>query len=191
MQDILTPQPDNQNRRCYDLSKKSLTAQQKRLDIPIEGLRININTSQKMMNGIYFPLEKVFDLKLSLEIEQLTSAKKCKPNEVCDVNLIIGFGDPYHGWLLVFRNITEDSPIYTCSFETIDTACVGEKQIASPSGDGPIVHDLQFTRNGQDLEIIVDGKIIGNKSICGMDERFWIGYQIRRHGTIKAFIQFK
>jgi hypothetical protein len=173
------------------LSKNSLTAQKKRLDSPIEGLRINISSSQTTMNGIYFPLEKVFDLKLSLEIEELTSENKCKSDQVCDVNLIMGFGDPYDGWMLVYRSITEESLIYTCLFVSIDTTCVGEKQIARTRGDEPLVRDLQFTRNGQDIEIIIDGKIIGNKSIFGMDERFWIGYQIRRNGTIKAFIEFK
>jgi hypothetical protein len=94
---------------------------------------------------------------------------------------------------MIFRVFNKTSKSYLCFLDTLYWACsnpIIKDLYNDQTRDQP--YNLSLIINGLDMqiEVEVDGKHFRSSSITGKQRIIWIGYNIRKAGTVKAFIQF-
>lgn len=195
--DVMVPVITVDNRLCEDLGQWGFFAQPKDPSLKdITGLRMVWTSSTPVARGIYFYLPDQQTIHLSLDINQVSSSTACGADEICDANLVVGFGSPFldpvtgatQGWFLNYRVIAQDSPRLTCLVESAYTRCAPILSEAAHLENGH--HDLQLDINGPDVFITIDGERYQGPTMIDQPRIFWIGYDIRKSGTVDAFFQF-
>lgn len=135
-------------------------------------------------------------IRLSLDINQVSSPTACGTDEICDVNLVLGFGSPFldpvtgvpQGWSLNYRVTAQDAPRLTCLVASTYTPCAPILSEAVHLENGHL--DLQFDINEPDVFITIDGERYQGPTMIDQPRIFWMGYDIRKSGTVDAFFQF-
>ncbi len=179
------------NLNCYDFDSKGFVAQHHqendtwriRIECGDEGLRC---PDEDVVRGIYTYLPWG-EYEFEIMIEEIEIIKESQ--EVNDVDLIIGLGDPigHEGKFIFFRLVYKSGNVHFCELEGYNYHCDPVATV-DPLGFG--VHKAKI-EVGERSSISLDGLHFG--SIEANDpnhNKLWLGYNIRTEGLIDAYIQF-
>lgn len=180
------------DKKCYDLTqweiydfineKKTLMVEfnPSRQSPAIQGIR-RLNQSLSW--------EETFKIK----IENISSSKKCIKTNVCDVDFIMGVGDPNdlngRGHFIIFRSVTKGADILVCSLPSRFETCSNPNDKIS-TNLLPVHFNITIKRSFNKVEIIVGNKIYSS-TINNFNYPFlWIGYSFRSAGEIYVVVEF-
>lgn len=191
----ISPPRDINQPNCLDLSKWGFAAQNRNLSDERQGLRINVDASAAATHGIYIFLPNEKEIDLLIEIDELAVKENCADGKYCDANLIFGIGDPVdpdqQGWFLFYRATNKNSPRLTCFLNSVFTSCDDHLFKESPPFEATERSEIKFTVNRLDVVATIDGATFNGPSLSGITSRiFWIGYNFRSEGSIRAFVSF-
>jgi hypothetical protein len=126
-----------------------------------------------------------------LTIKNISPQNVCDQNGICDVDLIIGIGDPFEqrGKFLVFRSTSKDSQIFLCELSGIYNTCTPKEKIRREIL--PVTYDISIKRFLNDFEIILNDEVFIKSKINDLAYFYpFFGYNIRSGGSIDIALEF-
>jgi hypothetical protein len=202
---IISTKPDeDSDLNCLELEKFYFSAPKKGPTGIEDGLWINPIFNTANAYGVYYPFTGDAEFNIDLDINKLKSDVECRDNSkkgYCDVDLIIGLGDPIndkYGDFIAIRSATNDNNIYICHLNWFAAECDGKNYITEKgmiSGEKPLRIEISFNVIGyQDyikVKIGTSNYDLGQHTLSATDKQLWIGYKFTNAGAIDALIQFK
>jgi len=193
------PLENKDNLPCLDLSNYGFAAQSRTFTDDTQGLRIYFKTEEAVTNGIYFMMSDKQEINLLVEIDELSTYEEegCGTARICDVNLMIGVGDPTEidttNWYLLFRKPSRFSERLVCTLSSYYDGCSNPNwlDMSFPLDTQAESYNVKINNNGLDVSITINDSVtLEPYSLLSKPRKFWIGYNFRSSGRIKAFITF-
>lgn len=155
-------------------------------------IEFNVSEQGLLQQGLIRVIQlNQWDIKFVLTIKNISPQNVCDQNGICDVDLIIGIGDPFEqrGKFLVFRSTSKDSQIFLCELSGIYNTCTPKEKIRREIL--PVTYDISIKRFLNDFEIILNDEVFIKSKINDLAYFYpFFGYNIRSGGSIDIALEF-
>ncbi len=178
---------------CYDLSPWGMFANNHSIADETMGLLINLEAENPSTGGVYFVPTSEEEIHLTISMDRIEATEDCGEDDICDINLILGLGDPTYeagGRFMILRITKADSAVLLCMLDSVYSYC-GNPLIHIQNFDLQKKIRVQIHLNYNVLSFVLSGVQVEEVFIPPEVLRIiWIGYNFRASGLLRAFIDF-